>query len=175
MTKLSYRRWQALLAFLSLIVLGGSFYFEYFKGLEPCPLCLMQRFSVFLLFAICFCATAIRSLRAAKILIFLQFFIAAGGLFFACRQLWLQSLPPGQAPSCLPDLQILIRFFPLKDVFRALFWGTKDCAEITWQWLGLPMPAWTALYFFVMLLSAIPLFWALRRQQQFSKSKSQLS
>ncbi|MBA2709916.1 MAG: disulfide bond formation protein B [Tatlockia sp.] len=170
MTKPAYRRWQALLALISLIVLAASFYFEYFRGLEPCPLCLMQRFSVFLLFAISFTGTAIRSLKAGKVIAFFQFFIAALGLYFAGRQLWLQSLPPGQAPSCMPDLGVLIRYFPLKDVFKALFWGTKDCAEITWQWLGMPMPAWTALYFFIMLIAAIPLFWVLRRQQKFYKS-----
>jgi disulfide bond formation protein DsbB len=164
MTKLAYKRWQALLGILSLIVLAGSFYFEYFKGLQPCPLCLMQRFSVLLLLAICFTGTVVRSLKAGKVIAILQFFAAAGGLYFAGRQLWLQSLPLGQAPSCLPELDVLLRYFPWQDVLHSLFWGTKDCAEVSWQWLGLPMPAWAALYFSVMLFAAIPLFWILQKQ-----------
>lgn len=170
MTKLGYQRCQALLALLSLVVLLGSFYFQYFKKLEPCPLCLMQRLSVFLLLAICFTGTAVRSLKAAKIIAFLQFFVAAGGLFFAGRQLWLQSLPPDKLTSCLPELDILIRYFPLQDVFHSLFWGSKDCAAVNWSWLGLPMPAWVALYFLVMLIAVIPIYWLLRNQQRLFKS-----
>ncbi|MBA2652411.1 MAG: disulfide bond formation protein B [Tatlockia sp.] len=166
MTKIAYQRWQLLLTFFSFIVLAASFYFQYVKGLQPCPLCLMQRFCVLLLFGICFSGTAIRSLKAGKIIAGLQFLVAAGGLYFASRQLWLQSLPAGQSPSCLPELEVLIRYFPLQDVLHALFWGTKECGEVSWRWLGLSMPAWVALYFLIMLLSAIPIFWVLRKQAQ---------
>src|ERR1700744_4109584 len=151
MTKLTYKRWQLLLALLSLFVLMGSLYFQYLKGLQPCPLCIMQRLCVLLLFGICFCGAMVRSLKAGKIIGYLQFFVAAAGLFFAGRQLWLQSLPAGQAPSCLPDLGVLIHYFPTQDVLRALFLGTSGCSEMSWQWLGLPMPFWTAIYFLIIL------------------------
>lgn len=164
MTKITYKRWQLLLTFISFFVLACSFYFEYIKGLQPCPLCIMQRICVFLLFMLCFIGSAIRSLRAGILIAFLHFFMAACGLFFAGRQLWLQSLPPGQAPACMPDLDVLIRYFPWRDVFHSLFLGTGDCAKVTWQWLGLPMPAWSALYFFGMLIVAIPIYLLLHSQ-----------
>lgn len=164
MTKLTYKRWQILLTFLSFFVLASSFYFQYVKGLPPCPLCLMQRLCVSLLFMICFIGINIRSLKGGKVVACLQFIVAGCGLFFASRQLWLQSLPVGQAPSCMPGLDVLIRYFPWKDVMHSLLWGTGDCAEISWQWLGLSMPAWAALFFAFLLIVAIPVFWILRRQ-----------
>ena len=45
-----------------------------------------------------------------------------------------------------------IHYFPWKDILHALLWGAGDCAEVTWKWLGLSMAAWSALYFFVVLL-----------------------
>ena len=164
MTKFTYKRLQGFLAFLSLFVLASSFYFQYVKGLSRCALCLMQRFCVLLLFMICFIGVNTHRLKRGKIIAGLQILIAGSGLFFAGRQLWLQSLPAGQAPSCMPDLEIVIRYFPWRDVLRSLIWGTGDCAEVSWQWLGLSMPAWSALYFLFIVIVAIPLFWILRRQ-----------
>lgn len=164
MIKFFYRRGQALLALISLFILANSFYFQYVKGLSPCPLCLMQRLCVLLLFMLCFIGVTIRSLKGGKVLAILQCIIAACGLFFAGRQLWLQSLPPEQAPSCMPDLDVLIHYFPWHDVLRSLLWGTGDCAEVNWQWLGLSMPEWVSLYFLFMLIAVILLYWMLHKQ-----------
>lgn len=164
MSKFSYRRWQIILTLLSFTVLVSSFYFQYVKQLQPCPLCLMQRLCVFLLFMFSFIGVYIQTLKAGKRIARLQFIIALGGLFFACRQLWLQSLPTGQTPACMPGLDILIRYFPWQDVLRTLLWGTGECAEISWRWLGLSMPAWSALYFLFMAILALPIYWILAKQ-----------
>lgn len=164
MTKITYKRLQLLLTFISFVILASSFYFEYAKGLRPCPLCIMQRICAFLLFLICFMGSVVRSLKAGLWIASLQFFVAASGLFFAGRQLWLQSLPSGQAPACMPELDVMFRYFPWRDVLNSLFWGTGDCAEVNWQWFGLAMPAWAALYFLGMLIVAIPIFFLLRKQ-----------
>ncbi len=164
MTKFTYRRWQILLTFVSFFVLASSLYLQFVQGLQPCPLCLMQRLCVILLFLICFIGVTVRSRRAGKIVAGAQFFVAAWGLFFAGRQLWLQSLPAGQAPSCMPELDVLIHYFPWRDVLRSLFWGTGNCAEISWQWLGLSMPAWAGLYFLFLFIASIYTFWVLSKQ-----------
>lgn len=163
MNKLIYKRGQIFLTVFSVLTLLSSFYFEYFNGLEPCPLCLMQRIMVFLLFLLCFIAVYRPSQRRAQIIAILQGLTAAGGLFFAGRQLWLQSLPPEQTPACMPGLDVLMRYFPWQDVLHALVWGAGDCAEISWQWLGLSMPAWAGLYFLFMLFSSFFVFWQLSR------------
>ncbi|CEK11763.1 disulfide bond formation protein B [Legionella hackeliae] len=168
MIKLTYKQQQIALFLVSAIVLGCSFYFQYVKGLVPCPLCLMQRFCVFWLVVVGFVGIFWNSLKAVKWLSILQIIVALGGLFFATRQLWLQSLPSNQTPACMPELGVLIRYFPWSDVLHALFWGAGDCAEVSWRWLGLSMPAWSALYFLFMLLTSAWNLWKLPKLAQIS-------
>jgi disulfide bond formation protein DsbB len=158
MTKIAYKKVQFFLALVTLLVLFSSFYFQYFLGLHPCPLCLMQRLCVFLLMLLM--GVSLVTLKRAHIISLLQIIISLFGLYFSLRQLWLQSLPAGTAPACMPGLDILIHYFPWQSVVHELFWGSADCAEVTWRLWGLTMPGWSALYFLFMALMG--LFLALR-------------
>ena len=92
----------------------------------------------------------------------LQGLFAFAGLCFALRQLWIQALPADQVPACLPGLDVLMKYYPLRDVLSTLFWGTGDCAEGSWHLLGLSMPAWAAFYFLTMILMSGILFFLLK-------------
>ncbi|KTD79331.1 disulfide bond formation protein B [Legionella waltersii] len=156
MNKLAFKKTQTLLALITLFVLFSSFYFEYVQGLQPCPLCLMQRLCVFVLLGLAGLSFATR--KRAHFIILLQGLFAIAGLYFASRQLWLISLPPGKVPACMPGLDILIKYFPWQDVAKALFLGAADCAETSWSLLGISMPGWTALYFLFMAGVSLLLF-----------------
>lgn len=156
MNKPTYRKIQSVLGLITFFVLFASFHFQYIAGLQPCPLCLMQRLCVFLL--LCITGLSIGTAKKASILSLLQFFIACAGLFFSLRQVWLQSLPAGQAPACMPGLDVLIHYFPWQTVAHALLWGSGDCAEVTWALFGISMPGWSALYFLFMAIAACLLF-----------------
>lgn len=155
MNNRQYRFWQFLLLAVTMFVLMASFYFQYTKGMQPCPLCIMQRFSVMILLALGMMALFIGKNRPARLIAAFFMIIALAGLYFASRQLWLQSLPDNQIPACLPGLDVLIRYFPWQDIVHALIWGAGDCAEVSWQWLGLPMAAWSALYFIAMFFAGL--------------------
>ncbi|MFC3908007.1 disulfide bond formation protein B [Legionella dresdenensis] len=154
MNKITYRQWQGAVFIISLIVLYLSLYFQYVRDLQPCPLCIMQRACVILLVILSIIGIMAGQRKATRILTILQLFAGIAGLFFAARQLWLQSLPADQVPACLPGLDVLFKYFPLSDVLHALFWGAGDCAEVDWQWLGVSMPGWAALYFVAMIGAA---------------------
>lgn len=160
MTKLNYRRIQRLLVLITFFVLFASLYAQYFLGLHPCPLCLMQRICVFILLGLM--GLTLGTLKKAHLISLIQFIIACAGLFFALRQLWLQSLPPGSAPACMPGLDVLIRYFPWQSVAKALFWGTGDCAEVSWSMWGISMPGWAALYFIFMAVISLFLYFRTR-------------
>lgn len=160
MKKMTYNRIQTFNAALTLFVLFASFYFQYVVGLNPCPLCMMQRICVFLLLGVM--GISFQTLKRAHIISLLQFFISCAGLFFALRQLWLQSLPASQAPACMPGLDVLIRYFPWQTVVKTLFWGSGDCAEVSWRMFGISMPGWCAIYFLFMAIMGIFLFWHTR-------------
>ncbi|MBA4697682.1 MAG: disulfide bond formation protein B [Legionella sp.] len=158
----NYKRFQTFLALISIFILLSSFYFQYVKHLEPCPLCLMQRLSVFCLALISLCAIFLKRFKVIKSVAILQIIFASAGLFFASRQLWLQFLPAGQTAACMPELDVLLQYFPWSDIAHAFFWGSSNCAEHTWQWLGLPMPGWSLAYFALMLLANIRLLFIKR-------------
>ena len=153
MIKDTFRVCQTLLFLLTLFVLAASLYFQYVKGLEPCPLCIMQRACVVLALVLCAVAALSRSVVLHKRLILFQLLLAFAGLYFSGRQLWLQTLPPDQLAACLPGMEVLLHYFPWRDILHALIFGAADCGEVTWRWLGFSMPAWSALYFTVFFAS----------------------
>lgn len=157
MTKLTYFKIHSLLTVITFVVLFFSLYLQYRLGLQPCPLCLMQRLCVFLLLGLL--GLSFASLRKAHLLSLAQAVISCAGLFFSFRQLWLQSLPPGSAPACMPGLDILIHYFPWQTVLKTLLWGAGDCAEVTWAFLGISIAGWTTLYFLFMAVTSILLFY----------------
>lgn len=156
MTKAHYRAIQLFLIIFTLIVLFVSLYFQYVVGMQPCPLCIMQRICVFLLLVIM--GFRLSTLKKAHFISMLQIIVASLGCYFAIRQLWLQSLPEGLAPACTPTLDILMRYFPWQETAKALFWGAGDCAEKTWSMWGVTMPGWSALYFLITLFIGIFLY-----------------
>jgi len=163
MTKRAYRVLQNLLLMSTLLIIGVTFYFQYMKGLQPCPLCLMQRFCAFIFAFSCVAALWLSTLRMAKVVAVFQMLFAFLGLLFATRQMWLQFSPPEHASVCLPGFDVLIHQFPWQDVLHGLLWGAEECAAVTWRWLGLPMSVWAAVYFLIMLLASGRVFFLLRR------------
>lgn len=153
---LLYRRTRIFLASITFFVLFFSLYSQYVLGLQPCPLCIMQRICVFLLMLVM--ALSCFTIKKARLFSLLQIICSVAGLFFSSRHLWLQSLPADAVPACMPGLDILISYFPWQEVARALFWGAGDCAEKTWSFLGVSMPGWSALYFLCMMLSGLFLY-----------------
>ncbi|KUJ83903.1 disulfide bond formation protein B [Microbulbifer flavimaris] len=138
-----------LLVFLAVVfLLGAAFYLEYVQGLEPCPLCITQRImllGVGLVSLIAFLHNpATIGRRFYGLLVSLW---ALGGLYFAGRQLWLQSLPEDQVPACGPGISYMIDAFPASQVIKTLLTGDGNCAEVQWTWLGLSIPGWSAVGF----------------------------
>jgi len=129
-------------------LLAVAFYMEHVMGLEPCPLCWLQRFA--------FMAAGLFSLLAwlhgpgpiAARVYGLFLALAAGtGLGLASRQLWLQSLPADQVPACGPSVDYMLDVLPWLDVLATAVRGTGDCATVVWRFLGLSIPGWSALFF----------------------------
>lgn len=153
-----------LLAFLGCLgLMGGALYLEHMVGLEPCPMCIVQRVCVILFALVCLVAAIHgpgllgRRLYAGLALLFA---LVGGGT--AWRQIWLQSVPPDQLEACLPSLEFMLDALPLQEIVRLVFHGTADCAEVTWTLFGLSVPEWSLLAFAGMVLFG--LFQLLRRR-----------
>lgn len=156
--KQKFKQLQSLLLFITLLIVIISYYLQYFQGLEPCPLCMMQRICIFVFAVFCTIAVGVSKLKWAKVIALLQALFALFGLFFALRQVWLQFLPNGQTHACLPGLWVLVHYFSWKDVASVLLWGSGECSHISWRFLGLPISVWSSVYFLCMAIISFLLY-----------------
>lgn len=136
-------------AFLGcLAVFAIALYLEHGLGLIPCPLCMVQRIVLLTFAALCFIG-ALHNPKAlgARLYASALFVLSSFGAATAARQLWLQSLPKDQLPSCIPPLDFLLDTVAFTEVVRLLLQGTADCAKISWTFLSLSIAHWSFLLF----------------------------
>tara|TARA_B100000287_G_scaffold21544_1_gene21264 strand:- start:30 stop:515 length:486 start_codon:yes stop_codon:yes gene_type:complete len=121
-------------------LLATAFYMEYQLGLEPCPMCIVQRIAV----ALAGLAALIGILhnKLKKFYLGLTAFFSAAGSLSAIRHLYLQSLPPDRVPSCGPDLNYLLENNFVSDALIQLFIGDGNCTEVMWSLMGISIPGW---------------------------------
>ncbi|MCL6414379.1 disulfide bond formation protein B [Aestuariirhabdus sp. Z084] len=160
-----------LLAMLGCVgLIGSALVMEHMMGLEPCPLCIMQRIVVIAL-GVLFLVAALHNPGGTgyRRYAFIGLLTAGSGVALSLRQLWLQSLPPEEVPACAPPLDYMLESFPLTEVLEFMLSGTGDCAEVQWVFLGLSIPAWTLICFSLFtLFSLYELFRARQRERLFS-------
>lgn len=126
-------------------LMGYALYTQYFDYLEPCPLCMTQRF--FYVLVGLFALAALLHGRRHRWYAVPGLLSAGGGIFVAGRQVWLQHLPPDQVPACGPSLEYMLETFPLGQTLKTLFAGDGNCAEVDWTFLTLSMAEWSLLCF----------------------------
>ena len=165
MTAPNPRQVFAAMALLCVGLLAFGLYLQHVVGLEPCPMCIVQRYALFgvALWAALGWMWAGRGVQLA--MAGLAVVTAGFGAFVAARQSWLQWFPP-EIMSCGRDLYGMIESFPLRRVVPMIFRGTGDCSEIDWTFLGLTIANWSFLNFGLMLLVAALTVWAAWRQRQ---------
>jgi disulfide bond formation protein DsbB len=153
-----------LLGFLACVcLLAYAYYAQYVMHLEPCPLCIFQRIGVFIL-GIMFLIAALHDpvavgRRVYAALVGLAALITIG---VAARHLYIQSLPPDSVPACGASLDFMLKIFSLSEVLVKVLTGSGECAKVTWEFLGLAMPAWVLIA--AVALGAWGLWVNLRRQ-----------
>jgi disulfide bond formation protein DsbB len=153
-----------LLGFLACAcLLAYAYYAQYVMHLEPCPLCIFQRIGVFIL-GVMFLIAALHDpvalgRRVYAVLIALAALAAIG---VAARHLYIQSLPPDSVPACGASLDFMLKIFSLSEVLVKVLTGSGECAKVTWEFLGLAMPAWVLIS--AVALGAWGLWINLRRQ-----------
>ncbi len=140
------RRILALVAVACVAMLAFGLYLQHVVGLEPCPMCVVQRYALILV-AVAAGITALFQRRAVLIggSAFMLLF-AGFGAFVAARQSFLQWYPP-EIASCGRDFYGMIETFPLKRAIPMIFKGSGDCTKIDWTFLGASIANWSFLWF----------------------------
>ena len=146
----------SLAALACALLLGFGFYLQYGKGLEPCPLCLLQRGFFMAVMAVCLIAAAHGPRRlGGAVYGTLAALLALGGAAVAGRQVWLQHLPPDKVPQCGPDLFFMVENFPLSRTLKTLISGTGECAAVDWTFLRLSIAEWSLVCFAALFLYCV--------------------
>ena len=139
-------------------LIGAALYLQYVVGIEPCPLCVMQRLAVI--------ATGIAFLIAAihhpgrvggRVYGGIIAVISLIGLTIAGRHVWLQYMPAEKRPACGPGLEYLFSAFGPFEAVGRIFRGSGECGAVDWTLLGLSIPHWTLLAFIVFVAWAVVL------------------
>jgi disulfide bond formation protein DsbB len=150
------RRVLALIAFGCVGLLAFGLYLQHVVGLEPCPMCIVQRYAMVIVALVAGVTAAIRSRAAWVTGGVLVAGFAGFGAFVAARQSWLQWYPP-EIASCGRDFYGMIETFPLKRAVPMIFRGSGDCTKIDWTFLGLSIANWSFLCFCGITLVALVL------------------
>ncbi len=153
-----------LLAFIFIaILLGIAAYLQLYKGINPCPLCTVQRVIMGILSISFLLGIALGRNRIGQILIgLLSALISITGIIFAGRQVWLQHVPSAvpNSSNCEASLGYMLHVLPCTEVIAKVFQGGPVCAKVDWQCFTLSLAEWSFcafIFFFVFSL------WQLRR------------
>ena len=137
----------------STAMLAFGLYLQHSVGLEPCPMCIVQRYALILVVLVAAVAAVLPQPGARNAGVWLMGGVAVFGAFVAARQTWLQWYPP-EVLSCGRDIYGMIESFPLKRAIPMIFKGSGDCSEIDWTFLGLSIANWSFLYFSAIVVLA---------------------
>ncbi|HEU0277723.1 MAG TPA: disulfide bond formation protein B [Rhodanobacteraceae bacterium] len=154
-------RWSFRVAYLigfliCVALLGYALYAEQQLNLTPCNLCVLQRVA-FVWMGLFFLIGALHGPRGGGRWAYATLVVigAIFGIIVAVRQLWLQSLPLDQVPSCGAPYSMLLQqvqagSLPLGNFITLMFSGSGDCAQVTWKFLGLSMAGWTLIWYILL-------------------------
>jgi disulfide bond formation protein DsbB len=151
------RRVLALVAVTCVAMLAFGLYLQHVVGLEPCPMCIVQRYALVLVAIVAAVAAVARSRGAHLVGAGLMVLFSGFGAFVAARQSWLQWNPP-EIASCGRDFYGMIETFPLKRAIPMIFRGSGDCTKIDWTFLGGSIANWSFLGFVFFAVVGLVLF-----------------
>jgi len=121
---------------LGLGLIVGAYIFEVVGYYDPCPLCILQRWS-FAFIALCGALMMIPGLYLVirKTLLLLASLFSICGCVIAGRQIYLQNLPIDQVPTCAPPMDFLMDTLPIFEVIQTILLGDGNCAEYEWRFI----------------------------------------
>ena len=137
-------------------MLAFGLYLQHVVGLEPCPMCIVQRYAMVLVAVVAGISAIVgnrSSLIAGAVLMVL---VSGFGAFVAARQSFLQWYPP-EVMACGRDFYGMIETFPLQRVIPMIFKGSGDCSKVDWTFLGGSIANWSFVCFAVIGLTALVL------------------
>lgn len=153
----------ALMASLCAGLVAASFFVQHVLLVEPCPLCMIQRYT-YLLLAVAFFAAALvgrlPGMQRGLLVLALVLVVAGGGV--ATYQSKLQLFPVAQAATCAPSLSYMIDTLPMNQLIGRLFQAHGDCSDTSFKIFGLTLAQMSFAAFVVLFVALVAI---LRRRR----------
>ena len=136
-------------------LIGFALFLQHSLGLEPCPMCILQRYA-FIVTGVIALAAAIHdpALPGRRIYSGLLVVMAATGGGVAMRHVYLEHYPP-KIFDCGADVGFMLEAFPLTQALPMIFRGTGDCTKVAWRFLGLSIAEWSLICFALLIVAAV--------------------
>lgn len=136
-------------------LIGFGLYLQHGQALEPCPMCILQRYAFVATGMIALIAAFHNPARTGRWVYGLLLVLAAGfGGGVAIRHVYLEHNPP-QVFDCGADLGYVMESFPLAEALPMIFRGTGDCTKVLWRFFGLSIAEWALIWFAIFIVAAI--------------------
>lgn len=149
-----------LLAAVSVGLVGASLFVQHVLLIEPCPLCLIQRYAYALL-AMAFLGVALqgRRPRVQRTLLGVALVLALIGGGVAAYQSQLQLFPRTDVVTCTAGLFYMLETLSVGDVIGRLFSARGDCSDTSFRILGLTLAQISLVIFAALVVWLIPAIW----------------
>ena len=156
MNYIKNNKWLIILLVIQIVALGTAWCLQIFAGLEPCSLCLLQRFGLYVSSSFIILNLIINYFKSNKITNSIINLISSMGIIFSLsaglRQTYIQLLPADKIPSCGADLNTLLQVVPVLDAIKKVFQGSGECAEKAIVFLNLSLANWGTILFVVLII-----------------------
>lgn len=125
---------------------------QYAFGFNPCVMCIQQRVSmmVLTLVALLMLLLPVRWAWARLVAAVGVSVPTVFGAYIAAKQMYIQSLPITEQPSCGAPWTFRLRGAPLFEWYEPIIRGTGLCGKVE-TLLGLSLPTWALLFFVAVL------------------------
>ena len=151
---ITLQRWMALIALSCVGMLAFGLYLQHVVGLNPCPMCIVQRYALIGVTVIALVGSCMRKPGAVAVFGVLLALKAGFGAFVAARQSWLQWYPP-EIVTCGRDFYGMVENFPINRAIPMIFKGSGDCTKVDWTFLGGSIANWSFVAFVVFALMGL--------------------
>jgi len=156
---LTVQRVFALVVLACVGMLAFGLYLQHVVGLNPCPMCIVQRYALVGVAVIALVGSRLNRPVWQAVFAVLMALKAGFGAFTAARQSWIQWYPP-EIVSCGRDFYGMVENFPLQRAIPMIFKGSGDCTKVDWTFLGGSIANWSFVAFIVLALTGLVLAWA---------------
>jgi disulfide bond formation protein DsbB len=139
-------------------LVGASVFVQHVLGVEPCPLCIIQRFTYLALAPVFFAAALARPHgRGQRALFWAGTVLTLGGLGVAAYQTYLQLFPPSIVAGCTASLSYMLDTMAVTEVLAQMLHAGGDCSDTSFKVLGLTLAQASVLIFSVFAVLLIGL------------------